>query len=159
MRTKTLLLLLLASLIGAFAVLNWSTFMVPTTLSLGLTTVELPLGLTMLAMLVLVTVVFAVYAVFWQGAVLMETRRHVKEMHAQRQLADQAEASRFTELRGVMHTELAQLGDRITASHESLRTEMRESTNSLAAMFGELDSRLNLPPADNAAPGSGLVRR
>lgn len=150
MRTRTLLLLLIGGLIAAFAALNWSAFTASSTLSFGVTTVEAPLGLTLLGLLVLMTLVFAVYAAFWQGAVLLDARRHTKEMQVQRQLADQAEASRFTDLRAALDSEMARLAERMTASQEALRLEMRENTNSLAAMLGELDDRL-LAPGDEAA--------
>jgi uncharacterized integral membrane protein len=141
MRTRILFLLLLGSLIAAFAALNWAAFTAPSTLSVGVTTVEAPLGVTLLGVLVLMALVFAVYAAFGQGAVLLEARRHAKEMHLQRQLADQAEASRFTELRSALDSELAKLGDRLSGSQDALRLEMRENTNSLAAMLGEIDDR------------------
>ena len=158
MRMRTLLLLLFGGLIAAFVALNWSAFVTPTALSVGVATFEAPIGLAMLGLLIAVAAVFAIYAAFWQGSVLLDTRRHVKEMQLQRQLADQAEASRFTELRGVMHSELAQMGERLAASQELLRTEMRDGTNSLAAMFGELDDRLAVRGADPIDPDNKLVR-
>ncbi len=158
MRTRILVLLLIGSLITAFAALNWAAFTAPSPLSLGVTTIEAPLGVTLLGLLVLMALVFAVYAAFWQGAVLMDARRHTKEMHLQRQLADQAEASRFTELRAALDSELARLAERITASQEALRLEMRENTNSLAAMVGELEDRLLPPHGDTARPTTALLR-
>ena len=158
MRTQILFMLLLGSLITAFAALNWAAITAPSTLSVGITTIEVPLGLTLLGLLILMALVFAVYAVFWQGAVLLETRRHTKEMQTQRQLADQAEASRFTELRSALNAEMAQLRDGLSASQDALRLEMRENTNSLAAMFGEMDDRLALTPHEPPRPSTPLFR-
>jgi len=159
MRTRTLFLLLLGSLIAAFAALNWAAFTVPSRLSVGVTTIEAPLGVILLGLLVLIALVFAVYAAFWQGAVLLDARRHAKEMQSQRQLADQAEASRFTELRIALHSELAQLGERLSASQDALRLEMRENTNSLAAMLGEMDDRLAASRHEPDSPAATLDRR
>ena len=142
MRTRTLLVLLVITLIVAFAALNWTAFTAPTTLSLGFTRFDAPLGLAMLGALAIVILAFAIYMAVWQGSILRETRRHTKELHAQRTLADQAEASRFTELRNLVHTEIEQLAERISTSQAGLRTEIRENTNSLAAMLAELDDRL-----------------
>lgn len=142
MRTRTLLVLLAVTLIAAFALLNWPTFMAPSTLSLGFTAFEAPLGLAMLGLLVVMALIFATYMALWQGAILMETRRHTKELQAQRTLADQAEASRFTELRNLLHSEIERLAERVLTSQQGLRTEMNESSNSLAAMLGEIDDRL-----------------
>jgi uncharacterized integral membrane protein len=141
MRIRTLLVLLVIALIAGFAAINWPAFTTPTTLSLGMSTVEAPLGLAMLGLLVAITLAFAIYVAVWQASILMETRRHAKELQAQRALADQAEASRFTELRGVLHAELEQLEQRIAATQDALRAEIRDSTNSLAAMLGEIDDR------------------
>jgi len=157
MRTLFLLLVLLASLITAFAALNWGAFTAMSTLSVGVTMIEAPLGGILLGLLVLMALVFSVYAALSQGAVLLETRRHAKEMQSQRQLADQAETSRFTELRSALHSELAALSERLAASQDGLRLEMRENTNSLAAMVGEMDDRLAVPHHEPARPTSVLV--
>ncbi len=139
MRARTSVLVVILALIAAFAALNWSAFMAPTTLSLGFHAFEAPLGLVMLGVVAVVSLAFLIYMALWQGTLLMESRRHAKELNAQRALADQAEASRFTELRGVMHDEMQRLAERIAQTHEALRVEIRESTNSLAAMVGEVD--------------------
>lgn len=150
MRARTFIALLVIALIAAFTILNWAAFNTPTPLSLGFTSFEAPLGLVMLALLALVVVGFAVYLALWQGTILMETRRHSKELQAQRELADQAEASRFTELRAAMQAEFATLGERLTQAQDALRQEMRDSGNSLAATIGEIEDRLTrqnrLPP-------------
>ena len=88
MRTLYLLLLLLAAVLAAVTVLNWEAFVAPTELSLGFASVSLPLGLTLLSLLVLLTVLFLVHAVYLQGTVLLDTRRHSKELQANRELAD-----------------------------------------------------------------------
>ncbi len=151
MRIRTLLVLLVIALIAGFAALNWPAFTTPSPLNLGLSTVEAPLGLAMLGLIVFITLAFAVYVAVWQASILMETRRHAKELQAQRTLADQAEASRFTELRAVLHAELERLEQRIDAAQESLRADIRDGTNSLAAMLGEIDDRTR-PRLPNAAP-------
>jgi uncharacterized integral membrane protein len=134
MRVRTVLVILVMLLLTVFVVINWSAFMAPTMLNLLVARIEAPLGLVMLSLQVLVLLVFAVYIAMWQGAVLLQSRRHTKEMQAQRTLADQAEASRFTELRTLLQGEF-----------EQLRREMREHANSVAATLGELDGRLQGP--------------
>jgi len=143
MRTRTLLILVLALLIAIFAALNWSAFTARTALSLGFMTIEAPLGVVMLGIVVVVALAFSVYLALWQGTVLVDARRHAKELQAQRALADAAEASRYTELRAAMHDELDRLAQRLAQSQDALRTEVRDSANSLAAMIGEIDDRVN----------------
>ena len=150
MRTRTLLALLFVVLIVAFAVLNWPAFNAPTPLNLGFLSFEAPLGLTMLGLMAAMTLGFVVYMAMWQATILLETRRHTRELNTQRTLADQAEASRFTELRGTMHREFETLAQRIAQSQEALRAEVHESGNSLAAMLGEIDDRSRRPRGDLA---------
>jgi len=142
MRVRTVLIILVMLLIAVFVALNWPAFMAPATLSLLVAHIEAPLGLVMLGLQVVVLLVFAVYIAMWQGAVLLQTRRHTKELQAQRTLADQAEASRFTELRAVLHEEFERLAARVGKTQEDLVREMREHSNSLAATISELDGRV-----------------
>ena len=141
MRSRTFFVLLGIGLIAAFAALNWSAFVTPTKLSLVFTTVDVPLGIVMLAVLIGVTLLFAAYMAAWQGTVIVETRRHSKELQAQRVLAEQAEASRFTELRSTLKEESERLTGQIDAARQALSVEVRESANSLAAMIAEMDDR------------------
>ena len=92
-------LLVVVLLIAALATLNWGILMTPTLMSIGFMHVTAPLGLIMLGLTVLLGVVFLIYVFYLQSSMLLESRRHHKEMQAQRDLAGNAEASRFTELR------------------------------------------------------------
>ena len=153
MKLSTLLLLLILTVIAAFAALNWSTFITPTELSLGFTTAQVPLGLTMLGLLVLLTILFLGFAFYLQASSLLETRRHTKELQASRELADQAEASRFNELRNFLEAELLKLTNlhaesksetnaKVEQIEHNLRTTIEHSGNTLAAYIGELEDRL-----------------
>ncbi len=162
MKLLSLLLLLMLVLIASFTALNWGVFLSPTELSLGYTTFSMPLGLVMLGLLVIATVLFLAYIVYLQGSVLLEARRHSRELKSNRELADQAEASRFTELRAFLAAEQlnqatqnaqardALLGRIDTLEHE-LHSFVEQSGNTLAAYIGELEDRLDKlsppPPA------------
>lgn len=135
---KALRLLLVAVLLvfAVFVAANWAAFLAPTTLSLLVATVEAPLGLVLLVVTGLLTGLFLAYLAWWQAGVLMETRRHTKELQIQRELADKAEASRFTDLQALVRSECA-----------AVRTEVQQSANGLAAQLGEMEDRLEgLPP-------------
>ncbi len=162
MRVRSLLLLLVLALITAFTVLNWGVFLSDTPLSFGVTTLHAPLGLIMLGVLVFVVAYCLVYVLYLQTNVLMDTRRNAKELHIQRELSDKAEASRFTELRGLMETGMKQATDqnkaaqqaltaRLDAIENSLRTSVEHSSNSLCAYIGELEDRLT---PDNKEPAA-----
>ncbi|MBV7543168.1 LapA family protein [Acidovorax sp. sic0104] len=143
-RSAVLFLVVLA--IAALAFLNWPTLATPTTVSLGLTTVEAPLGLLMLGLTTLLTIFFVAYVLSLQGSVLLETRRHTKEMQVQRELADKAEASRFTELRHFLEIQQGQthtaLLARIDALEQRLAKRVEESDNATAAYVGQLEHQL-----------------
>lgn len=153
MKVRTLFILLILVAVAAFSALNWSAFMTPTTLSLGLAVVQAPLGLIMLGLLVFLTALFLVFVVYLQTSLLIETRRHARELKAQRSLAEQAEASRFTELRGLLDTELKRLASldadskaalltRLDQLDQDLRSVLEQSVNTVTAQLGELDDRL-----------------
>ena len=153
MKAPTLLLLVVLTGIVVFAGVNWSVITAPTTVSLLVTDVQAPLGLIMLGLTVLVTVLFLIFLAYLQTSVLLDARRHSRELRAQRELADQAEASRFTDLRSFLETEMRKLGGQVAESRaavtarldraeQDVRTAVEQSANSLAAYIGELDDRL-----------------
>lgn len=153
MRIRSLLLLLVLVLIGVFTALNWNVFLADTPLSLGVTTLQAPLGLIMLGLVIFVVAYCLVYVLYLQSNVLIDTRRNAKELQTHRELADKAEASRFTELRGFLEAGMKQSAEqdkaaqqalvaRLDALENSLRTSVEQSGNSLSAYIGELEDRL-----------------
>lgn len=142
MRLRTIVAILACLLLAVFVATNWPAFSTPTTLSVVFASVEAPLGIVMLGVLVVFALAVAAYMAVWQGRTLLDLRRHTRALQEQRTLADQAEASRFTELRGALRDELAALGDRLTQANEAVRKEIRDNGNSLAASVAEMDDRL-----------------
>ena len=154
MYLRTLMILAVLGLIAVFSALNWTAFIAPTALSLGFTSVEAPLGLILLAIVALLTLLFLVYITYLQSTVLLESRRHARELQSQRDLAEQAETSRFNQLRTSMETELEKLaGDmeqsksllltRLDQLERDLRGALEQTGNSLAAYIGELEDRFD----------------
>jgi hypothetical protein len=113
MRVLTGLVISLLAILSVFALLNWSTIAAPAPVSVGFATINAPLGLVMLVAAGLLTALFLAFIVYQQGAALVDARRFAKDLHAQRELADKAEASRFTDLRGYLHGELSRLEGKI----------------------------------------------
>jgi uncharacterized integral membrane protein len=153
MNVRTVLLFLLLTLFGGFVALNWSVVTAPTTLSFGFWTAQAPLGLLLLGFTLLIAAMFLFLLVVQQATVLVETRRAAKELTAQRTLADQAEASRFTALGAHLDEELRRLETQAAVRHETLaqrlngleqalRAHIDQAGNSLAAFIGELDNRV-----------------
>jgi uncharacterized integral membrane protein len=157
MYLRTLLILIVIGTVAIFAAINWKAFMAPTTLSVVFATVEAPLGLILLAVVGLLTLLFLLYVVYLQSSVLMENRRNARELQAQRELAEQAEASRISQLRSFLESELRRLGEKteeskvvVLAKLEALEHELRsvveQSGNTLAAYIGEIEDRLERAP-------------
>jgi len=167
--TRALILFAVLLLIGLFALLNWPAFTTLLPLSLGVTTVQAPLGLIMLGLTLFLCLLFTVWAISLQASVLRDTREHTKELQAQRELADKAEASRFSELRNHLTTELQRVSQIATDGHGellnrmnhmegALRLTLEQNSNAVAACIGEFEDRLergDLPPPELTARGDG----
>ncbi len=159
MNLRTLSIAVALALLGVFTLLNWSAFLAPTTLSLGVAEVQAPLGLIMLGVTGVVSGLFLVYILVQQASVIMESRRTAKELKSHRELADKAEASRFTEMRAFLEGELRkleaqsaattrELGERIGLMDRGLHEQLAETTRTLSAYVGEVEDKLDraLPP-------------
>ncbi|HEY1288825.1 MAG TPA: LapA family protein [Burkholderiales bacterium] len=125
MRVRTLVVMVLLLLVALFAALNWAAFTAPTELWLGVATVRAPLGLILLGMIVFLAAVFLGYVVYLQTSFLMEARRSARALQAQRELADQAEASRFTELRAHLDARLTEIENSLSAHIGEMRGELQ----------------------------------
>jgi hypothetical protein len=133
-RFRSLLVLVASCLAALFVVLNWRVFAASAKLNLLLTSAEVPVGVVMLLLFALALLVLWIIVGRWQGTLLVEFRRQAQELQAQRLLAENAEASRFTELGALIREEIARL-----------RTELQETEHSIAATLGEMDDRLRKP--------------
>lgn len=170
MGVRTGILLVVVLLIAGLAALNWGALAAPTAVSLGFMQVSAPLGLLMLGLTTLLGLMFLVYVIYMQGTVLVDARRHTKELQAQRELADKAEASRFTELRNFLADQeqqhMAQNGERHAALlarverlEEALRLRAEQADNTLAAHIGQLEDRLDRRLAVEAGPTAANLPR
>ena len=166
MGLRTGVLLFIVLLIAALAALNWGILVTPVEMSVGFTHISAPLGLIMLGLTALLGVFFLVYVLYLQTTVLLDARRHTREMQAQRDLADKAEASRFTELRNFLeaqeNTHMARNGERHAATlarieqlEAAIRQRADQTDNTVAAHIGQLEDRVDgrrptaagMPPA------------
>jgi uncharacterized integral membrane protein len=154
MKVRTVLLLLVLLAIVIFSALNWTIITTPATLSLLVATVEAPLGLIMLGLLVLLTGVFAIFAGYHQTSTLLEARQQTRALEAQRKLADQAEASRITELQNLLNSALLRLEQQSVESRQAtaarldrleqdLRAAVAQEGTTLSAYIGQLEDRLD----------------
>lgn len=153
MYLRTLLILVVLVTLAVFAAINWNVFMTPTKLSVVFADVEAPLGLILLGFVTVLTLLFLVYVVYLQSFILIESRRQTRQLRAQRELADQSEASRISGLHSFLDSELRRLEEKTEESKVSLlakieelggelRSVVEQSGNTLAAYIGEIEDRL-----------------
>ena len=136
MRARTIALVVAILLVAGLAAQNWSEIVRPAPLSLGPVVVQAPLGLILLGLLALTLVLFLASAIALRTQSLLDYRQQQKALETQRQLADQAEASRFAALQAQLELVHRSLGAR------------------LDTLEGRLEARLPRPDAGAAAPAT-----
>ena len=153
MYLRTLLIVAVLGLLIVFALINWSAFTAQTSLSIVFTTVQAPLGLILLCVAGALTLLFLIYLVYLQSSALFESRRYARELQAERDRAEEAEASRFNQLREYLEGEIGKLASqnnesktavlaRLDEIERNLRSTVEQSGNTLAAYIGEIDDRV-----------------
>ena len=169
MKFRTLFLLLILGVTAGFSALNWDAFITPTVLSLGVTDVQAPIGVIMLGVVTLLTAYFLLFVIYVQGSALFDSRRHAQELKANQELADRAEASRFTDLRGFITVELQALarqkdGDgavglrdpailaRLERVETALLSALEQSGNGIVTALGQIEDRLGKKSVDTKLP-------
>ena len=146
MNARTLFTLFVLLLLALFAWLNWGEITKPTSLSLGLTRVEAPLGLVLVVALALLSLLYLIFTVGLETAALLEIRRYARELLHYKKLAEEAEQSRYTELRRFLEAELKRLEEvekeEIRALEARVEETLERHGNTLAAYIGELEDQL-----------------
>jgi hypothetical protein len=161
-KAPTLIVFVLVVVFSVFALLNWNAIVAPTALSVGFTTVHAPLGLILLTGSGLLTAAFLVFVAYQQTAALVESRRFARDLKAERELADKAEASRFTDLQTFLESELRLVNNELAAARadahahagrleEVLMTRLEEVGNGLSAHVAEVEDKLDRALGANAS--------
>jgi len=134
-----------------FLVLNWST---PIPISFGFTRVTAPLGLVLLGLLLVLGAIALALLLTQQMRLVAMHRRHSEELRTHRELAEDAEASRYSELRQYLQQQLEALAEAQQQSEQRLHEELQSTSNALSACIGEIDERLERqwPSAPSTQP-------
>ena len=147
MRTRTIVLVVAILLVAGFAALNWSEVVRSAPLSFGVMVTYAPLGLILLGLLGITLILFLASSIAMRTQSLMDYRQHQKTLEAQRELADRAEASRFTDLRASLDQHLKDMRERdaIAASEfdKAMLQRRREMQTQMEQMHRMISSRLN----------------
>lgn len=156
MRGRIAFIVLAVLVTGIIASLNWPEFTRPEPLSFGIFTATVPVGATMLVLMGIVLLVFLVSSAIQESRYLLDHRRHARALHAQRELAEKAEASRFTDLRQHLDNHLretrhresmmaSEFEKRLLQSHHELRAQVERMHQMIAARLDGLDTRAGAP--------------
>jgi uncharacterized integral membrane protein len=149
---KILGIIILAALLllAIFTLANWAVLTAPTTLSFVAFEVDGPLGVILLGVTLVLVSLLVMYALTLRTTMLMEAHRHNQALQAQRKLAESAETSRFNELHlkiaqefTQLRGEIGEIETRIDSKDEAMRVSLAEAANSLAALVGEMDDKLD----------------
>ncbi|MDP3760401.1 MAG: hypothetical protein Q8R01_07790 [Ramlibacter sp.] len=154
MRARLVFIILALLVVGGVAAMNWPDFTRTTPMSFGVFTTEGSVGLFMLAAFGLTILVMLLSGAMQESRYMLESHRHAKALQAQRDLADKAEASRFTELRQYLDTHLRdnREHDAIAATEfeksmvqgqRELRTQIEQMGRSLDSRLSQLESRID----------------
>jgi uncharacterized integral membrane protein len=153
MRARLLFLFIAILLVAGFAAQNWPEFLRTSPLTFGVVQEEAPLGLIMLAALGVTLLVFLLSSAMQESRFLIESSRHAKSLQAQRDLAEKAEVSRFTDLRqqldahlrenrqheSIVATEFEKV---VVQNQRELRNQLDQISRTLDARLGELEGRI-----------------
>ena len=154
MRARLLFIVLAGVVVAGLAALNWGEVTRTSRLNFGLILTDAPLAGILLAILAITLVVFLVSSAIQESRNLIAWNRHAKELQAQRDLADKAEASRFTDLRQHIDSTLRDSRQRdalaggdfeksMLQSHRDLRAQLDAMNRTLLARLAELESRVD----------------
>jgi DNA anti-recombination protein RmuC len=163
MRARMVVLVIAILAVAAFAALNWSEMLRTTPLSFGVLVADAPLGLILLGVTTLLLLAFVVSSATSRTEYLLESRSHSKALEAQRELADKAEASRFTDLRLHLDTQLrenrqreaiaaAEFEKAMVQSQRELRTQLEQMNRLVASRLSEIETRIDAR-LDRVRPG------
>lgn len=146
MRARLLFVVVAILLVAGFAAQNWPEFLRTSPLTFGVIVEEASLGLILLGVFAVTMLVFLISSAMQDSRYVMESRRHAKSLQAQRDLAEKAEVSRFTDLRQQLDTHLRENRQRESIATSELEKAMlqnqRELRSQLETMHRTLDGRL-----------------
>jgi biopolymer transport protein ExbB/TolQ len=158
MRARLVLLIVAILLVAGFAALNWPEITRSTPLNFGLFQMDGALGAILLAALAVSLLVFLISSAALRSRMLITENRYTRDLQTQRDLADKAEASRFTELRQHLDSHFRETRQRealaatefeksMMQSQRELRAQLEQLHHALVSRLGDLESRV-----ERAAP-------
>lgn len=106
MKARTLIFLSILFLVVLIAAINWTVFTTPVPLNLLFTSVNVPIGLSMLMVIGVLSFLYLFFVWKTQTSAFFESRRKNTEVEKARKLADSEEASRVATLKKLVEDEM-----------------------------------------------------
>ena len=126
MKILSIFLLLVLILMAVFLVINWTALSAVTSVNLIYTEIQAPLGVLVVGGFAAVVFVLLVYMVWQQASVTLELRAAYKEARNARNVADDAEKSRFAESNRLLLERIEKLEAFMTARSDETLTAVRQ---------------------------------
>lgn len=155
MRARGILLTVVVLLGVLFAVVNWSTLTTPLPVNLLFGRVEVPVGLTLLLLALLLAILFFVGAMFDRAAQLREIRRLERQLEKARGQLDARRLEEIAEVRDAVQawgTSLERrVDERVGEAESSLKTALTDAETREKERMANLEERVVLVRNELAA--------
>lgn len=154
MRGRLILIIVLSALAFGFAGLNWSEVTRNTPLSFGILVSDGSVGLVLLSLLAITLICFLISSGAQETRHQIDYGKHQRTLQAQRDLADNAETSRYTELQKQLEAHLRENRQReaiaatefeksMVTSQRDLRTQLESISQLLGTRLREIENRID----------------
>lgn len=138
MAIRTVILMIMCLLVALFLALNWAGVMAPVPVNLLFLETQAPLGFILLLVFGLLVVLVLLWALLKQASLLTEVRKINKAAIADRTLAQDAEKSRFEEVRKALSQAVESLAKDSSTKMTAFLSEQKKSRDELTAQIETL---------------------
>ena len=144
MKIRTILVISIFFIVLLIAGFNWEAFSEPIPIFLLFTTVNIPIGLSMLAVLGILGIVTLALIGKTQTVALFEHRSLTKQLSEAQKLANKEEESRFRDLKSLLGEEIEYMHRKLDMIIEHMDIDIPQDVTPVA--HGEADIPAETPP-------------
>ena len=139
MKARTLIFLSILLLVLLIAAINWTVFTTPVPLNLLFTTVDIPIGLSMLMVIGVLSFLYLFFVWKTQTSAFFESRRKNTEVEKARKLATNEEESRVSMLKKLVEEEMVGVNAKLDKllSQLNVEPESEEQEESVVDKMGD----------------------
>lgn len=153
MKVVIVIIAIVCLMLAVFTAANWKVLSTPTPLSFVAFSVQGPMGVILLGVMLGLVLLVMAYALILRTALLVESRRLNRQLEEQRELAEKAESSRIAALHELVERELKEaqaltgtssetVVTRLEDLEQSIANKIEDAANSIMAHLGYIDDKL-----------------